>query len=370
MIQMINTLSTALLAAQDAVTPATFWMPEGASTVSADVDWAFMFVTWVSYFFFALIVGLMIVFVIRYRHRKGERFRTDGMTHHGPLEALWIIIPLLISIAIFFFGFKGYLDLAQPPKNTFDIEVVAKKWQWSFTYPNGAISTNMDGLFVPAGKPVRLIMRSYDVLHAFFVPNFRVKRDVVPGRRVALWFQCDFPTGEDASKAYNFFCAEYCGTGHSNMGGKVYVLGETEFAEWMAKQANWIEDIPDDQLYQIAGPKLYAQCSQCHTLDGSTGQGPSWKGIMDRISAGTGKFTNGQSYAGIIGPGKVYETPEDYIRDSILNPGRYIVQTFTNVMPTFKGQMNERKIDAVIGLMKHLDQFDSKGKLLSGTAAK
>ncbi len=363
--QTLLAILTAATGLADGPTAPTFWMPQGASTVAPDVDIVFDVINWICYFFFALIVVAMVAFVWKYRIREREhRFRMDGPTHHAALEATYIIVPLLLSGVIFFFGFRGYLDLATPPANSYDINVTAKKWQWAFTYPNGAVASGaVEGLVVPAGRPVRVVLRADDVLHSFFIPEFRVKRDCVPGRVGAIWFQCDYPTGMDPAKAYNLFCAEYCGTDHSKMLAKVYVLEQAEFDEWLAKQANWIEEIPDAELFTAAGPRLYAQCSQCHSLDGTAGQGPSWQGIFDRIRAGTGKFTNGQSYADLIGPGKVYETPEDYIRDSILNPGKYVVQTFGNVMPTFKGQMSERKIEAVTGMMKHLDQFDAKGKL-------
>jgi cytochrome c oxidase subunit 2 len=234
------------------------------------------------------------------------------------------------------------------------------KWAWTFKYPNGAQS---DDLYVPAGRPVRLVMRSNDVLHSLYIPAFRVKRDVVPGRYTHLWFQSDFITGMD--EGYFLFCTEYCGTGHSNMNRRVYVLGETEFNEWLEQQARWIDEIDDEELYFKAGPKIYARCSQCHSIDGSMGTGPSWKGLWEKVSGGAGsdqKFADGKSYSDIIGPGKEYATPEDYIRDSIYNPGKHLVSGYGNVMPTFKGQLSDRATDAVIGMLKRLDEFDAKGQ--------
>jgi cytochrome c oxidase subunit 2 len=347
-------------AATPAATPADFWLPSGASNHVAGVDTMFHWINYICYFFFVLVVGMMVVFVMKYRAKEGSRIRLDGMTHHQGLELSWTIIPLLISIAIFFFGFRGFVDLTTPPKNSFDVNVTAFKWGWTFKYPNGAQS---DNLVVPAGRPVRLVMRSNDVLHSCFIPAFRVKRDLVPGRFSTLWFQSDVPTGLDESKGYHLFCTEYCGTGHSNMNRKVLVLEQPEFDGWLTKQAAWLDEIPDEELYFKAGPKLYARCQQCHSLDGTAGLGPSWKGLWERVSASTGgsAFTDGKSYADLIGPGKEYATPEDYIRDSIYNPGKHLVAPYGNVMPTFKGQLNDRGVEAVIGMMRHLDEFDAKG---------
>lgn len=193
--------------------PPDFWMPVGASTIAGSVDQMLAVINWICYFFFALVVVLMVYFAWKYRVRSNShRFRMDGPVHNTPLELTWTIIPLLLCVVIFFMGFRGYLDFSQPPKNSYDIDVTAVKWAWTFKYPNGAQS---DDLYVPAGRPVRLVMRSNDVLHSLFIPAFRVKRDVVPGRYTHLWFQSDPVTGMD--EGYHLFCTEYCGTGHSNM---------------------------------------------------------------------------------------------------------------------------------------------------------
>lgn len=342
------------------VVPADFWLPIGASVNAVNVDLMFNIINYICYFFFAVILVMMVWFVLKYRAKPGTPIRTDGLTHHTGLELSWSVIPLLICIVIFFFGFTGYIDLITPPKNAFDVNVTAFKWGWQFKYPNGAQS---DNLYVPSGRPVRLVMRSNDVLHCCFIPAFRVKKDIVPGRSTTLWFQCDIPTGLDEKNGYHLFCAEYCGTGHSNMNRRVVVLPEAEFQEWLTKQAAWLDEIPDDELYFKAGPKIYARCQQCHSIDGTVGLGPSWQGIWERVtSADNGThLVDGKSYADIIGPGKEYANAEDYIRDSIFNPGKHLVAPYGNVMPTFKGQLNDRGVDAIIGMMKHLDEFDAKG---------
>ena len=366
---MLVTVSSILAQAASQPTPADFWLPIGASEQAANVDWMFNVINWICYFFFFVIVAMMAVFVLKYRGKPGTRFRGDAPTHNTLLELSWTIIPLLLSIAIFWGGFKGYVDLITPPKNSFVVNVTAFKWGWQFKYPNGAQS---DNLVVPANRPVQLTMRANDVLHCCFIPAFRVKKDIVPGRYSTLWFQCNFPTGLDEAKGYHLFCAEYCGTGHSNMNRKVLVLEQPEFDAWMVKQAAWLDEIPDDELYFKAGPKIYARCQQCHSLDGTAGLAPTWQGLWDRISNPTGavRFTDGKSYADLIGPGKEFGTPQDYVRDSIYVPGHYLVAPFGNVMPTFKGQLNDRGIDAIIGMMQHLNEFDAKGAWTKAAPAK
>lgn len=363
------TADTALLAQQTVadLKPGTFWQPPAASTTAHVVDGVWDFINWINYVFLALVTVLMVVFVVKYRHRKGAPYRTEYPHHNTPLELAWTILPTFLVMGLFWVGFKGYLDVVTAPKNAMDIHVTAQKWAWNFTYPNGAQSADQQ-LYVPANRPVRLVMRSNDVLHSLFIPDFRVKQDVVPGRYTYLWFETKYITGgPDANQpnvmagpGFNLFCTEYCGTGHSNMNRKVYVLPEAEFEEWMVKQGRWLDDISDENLVTQAGPRFYARCAQCHTLDGSTSIGPSWKGIYERVRA----YPN-------VGPGKKYETPEDYIRTSILNPGDYVVPTYANSMPTFKGQIDDRGIDAIIGYMKQLELFDPKtGKPLAQTGSK
>ncbi|MBM4105769.1 MAG: cytochrome c oxidase subunit II [Phycisphaerae bacterium] len=353
-------LPTVLLASAD---EANFWLPRAASTIAGETDFMFQVINWICYVFFALVTVLLIVFSWRYRQRTKEGFQA-GPTHHTTLEVTWTVVPLIIVIVIFFMGFKGYLNFATPPRDTYDINVTAAKWLWSFKYPNGASS---EDLYIPAEEPVRLIMRSEDVLHSLFIPEFRVKRDVVPGRYNNLWFQSDAPTGDDPNAAYHLFCTEYCGTGHSNMNRRVFVLDRVAFDEWLTKQSRWIEDIPDDELYFKAGPKIYARCSNCHSLDGAVGTGPTWKDLWQRTKDGTTEFTDGTRLADLIGPGKEYATPEDYLRDSIYNPGRHLVKPYTNAMPTFKGQLNDRMVDAVIAMIKRVDEFDAKGNWKNAT---
>ena len=349
---LMQTSSDPALAAGEGPTPKTFWLPEGASTFAEQNDWVFNFINYINYFFFFLVVGLMFYFVWKYR-QKGREVYARGPSHNTLLELGWTILPTIIVVVIFFMGFRGFVSMKAAPANAYQIDVTALRYGWVFKYPNGATS---EDLYVPAGKPVKLVMRSQDVLHSLYIRDFRVKQDVVPGRYTTMWFQADTPTAE--GKFHHLFCTEFCGVGHSNMNRKVYVLAEADFNQWLTDQSQWLDKIGDDELYFKAGPKLYARCQQCHSLDGTAGIGPTWKGIVDRVKG----YPN-------VGDGKQYPTFEDYVRSSILVPGEYVVPGFANAMPTFKGQLNDRGIDAVIGFMKHLDEFDPKtGKYLKAAA--
>ncbi|MCP4940030.1 MAG: hypothetical protein GY921_12645, partial [Phycisphaeraceae bacterium] len=237
MLAMQDAANTAAPAMQDAATTASttaapaaevrelggdFWMPPAASTLAPATDFAFQAITWLSYVFFFGITFALIYLTVKFRQKGTDvQYDAGAPVHNTPLEVGWTVIPLLLVIAIFFMGFKGFLDLSTPPKDAYEINVTAAQWNWNFKYPNGATSND---LVVPAGQPVKLVMRSNDVLHSLYIPDFRVKKDVVPGRYSYLWFQADEPTGmvpEDQSAdtvvGHYLFCTEYCGKDHSNM---------------------------------------------------------------------------------------------------------------------------------------------------------
>jgi cytochrome c oxidase subunit 2 len=362
-----------------------FWMPPADSTAAAGTDFVFDVINWICYFFFFGIVIALVWLPLKYRQKGKEiHYQADAPVHNTPLEVTWTVVPVLLLVAIFFMGFKGYLNLTTPPRNSYEINAVARQWSWSFAYPNGATSNH---LVIPAGQPVKIVMRSEDVLHALFIPDFRVKQDVVPGRYTYLWFQADAPTGivppdemDDTAVGHHLFCAEYCGQDHSNMNRKVFVLEESEFEAWTEKQARWLDDVPDEELYFVAGPRIYARCKNCHSLNGEVGIGPSWTdynslgSIWRRTADGTtpikggSKGKAGGTISDYIGEGKLYGTPEDYIRASILNPNQLLVEPFGPAMSSFKGQLSDRAIDALIGMMKHIDEFDADGRFIPATS--
>ncbi len=306
----------------------SFWMPPQISTVAHSVDSLFNFILGLSVFFFVLIVAVMLFFVIRYRRREGFD-AADSASHNTALELTWTIIPLILVVVIFFFGFRGYLDMATPPSNAYEILVDGQKWNWSFTYPNGYVDEN---LHVPVDRPVRLVMTSADVIHSLYVPAFRIKMDVVPGRYSKAWFEATEP-GE-----YQLFCAEYCGTSHSDMLAMVVVHPAGEFETWLEKASNFLETMTPVE----AGQKLFSVrgCMQCHSVDGTAKTGPTMSGVFGRTEA--------------LADGGSVVVDENYIRESILEPMARVVAGYEPVMPTYQGRLKDAEITAIIEYLKSL----------------
>jgi cytochrome c oxidase subunit II len=305
----------------------SFWLPPQASTTAPEVDWIFHLIFAISLFFFILIIGLMILFVIRYRRREGVEAQQTA-THNLALELTWSGVPVVLSIVIFFFGFKSFMNMTVTPANAYPINVTAQKWKWVFEYPNGHVA---EDLHVPVGRAVELTMSSQDVIHGFYIPAFRVQRDVVPGRYNKTWFQATTP-GE-----YQLYCAQYCGTGHSDMTALVVVHPPGEFDKWLQDASDLFKRLTPVQV----GERLYKiRCSSCHTVDGSAKIGPSWKGLFGR----TAEFKDGTTTV----------ADENYIRHFILEPNFKIIKGYEPVMPTFKGQVNDKEIGAIIDYIKTL----------------
>ncbi len=307
--------------------------PQRASTDAAMVDNIFYFILWVSIVFFVIIVGVMVLFVFKYRRREGvEAVKTA--THSNALEAFWSIIPSILVAVMFIWGFLGYMQMRTAPDNAYEIQVLAKKWVWSFEYPNGYIDPN---LHVPVDRPVRLVMSSDDVIHSLYIPVFRLKMDVVPGRYNKTWFQA---TEVNDDEGYDLFCAEYCGTQHSTMLAKVFVHKPGEFDKWLADAANFLDRMTPAEGGQV----LYNNrgCAQCHSMDGSAraGGGPSFKD------------TFGTEQPMVDGSKVVVD--EDYVRQSILEPQAKIRAGYDPRMPTYQGQLKEEEIRALIAFLKSL----------------
>ena len=326
---VLSFLVGALVGAAGVQSGPTFWMPVRGSESAGAVDQLFGFVFWVSVFFFLLIVGLMVLFVVRYRRRPERLEAEPSPLHNTPLEIAWTVIPILIVIVIFAWGFKVFLDVNTPPANAYEIQVTGQKWKWLFTYPNGQVEEN---LHVPRATPISLVMTSEDVIHGFYIPAFRLKRDVLPGRYVKVWFSA-VETGE-----YQIFCTQYCGTGHSDMLAKVIVHEPGEFDRWLADASNFLTKMPPAQ----AGERLYKTrgCAQCHSVDGRAGTGPTFKGLFGQRVACEGNVT--------------VTADENYVRESILDPQAKVVAGFQPVMPTFKGRLKDQEITAIIAYLKTL----------------
>ncbi len=308
----------------------SFWMPVEASTSAGEVDGLFTFVLWVCIAFFALIVALMVAFVIRYRRREG-REPEPSPDHNTRLEVTWAVIPVILVIIIFAWGFKAFLDINTPPADAYEVQVTAQKWKWLFTYPNGHVDEN---LHVPLDRPVKVVMTSEDVIHSFYVPAFRIKRDVVPGRYSTIWFRAT------RAGTFQIFCAEYCGDGHSDMLASVVVHEPGGFETWLAKAEAQTASLSPAQ----AGEHLYRTrgCAQCHSVDGKAGIGPSFRGLFGHTVALRG--------------GATVTADENYVRESILDPQAKVVAGFDPVMPTYKGRISDQDITAIVAYLKTLEK--------------
>jgi cytochrome c oxidase subunit 2 len=317
-------------------TTGTTFLPPPGSTIATDVDALFNFLFYISVFFFVLIMSLVVFFAIRYRRRGEAPKLTPGISHNTALEMTWIIIPLILVGIIFVWGFKGFIRMSVVPKDAMEIKVTGQKWFWSFSYPEGANTINE--LVVPAGKPIKLLMSSQDVIHSFFVPDFRIKRDVLPNRYTVTWFEAHKP-GE-----HHLFCAEYCGTDHSAMVGKVRVVSEREYNEWLQESMVSGEGMSAEDF----GAKLYVSktCNTCHSIDGSANNGPSFLGIYGEEA--------------LMADGSRVTVDENYIRESILTPQKKVAAGYEPIMPTFQGLVQAHEIDALIAFIKSLKEKEDE----------
>ncbi|MEE9214255.1 MAG: cytochrome c oxidase subunit II [Thermodesulfobacteriota bacterium] len=310
------------------------WLPEAASNFAERVDNVLIFITVISLIFFILITACLVYFSIKYR-KKSDDDETPYITGNETLEIIWTLVPSVLLIIIFIWAFLVYKDMRTPPKDAIEINVVARQWLWQFEYGNGLKTINE--LYLQKNRPVRLVMRAEDVIHSFFVPAFRVKQDILPGRYTQLWFT---PT---KIGTFNLFCAEYCGTGHSAMLARVNVLSPESYDRW-AKGDEVEDTIIGVQGLSLSekGEKLYKErgCNACHSIDGSVLVGPSFKGLFGR----KGEFQDGSKY----------KADENYIRNSILNPQGQIVQGYQPVMPSYKGILSGDDVTAIIEYMKTL----------------
>jgi len=306
-----------------------FLLPQGASTHVGEMDGLFMFITILTVFFFFFNGGLIFYAVRRWR-RRSDREVTPHITHDTRLELVWSLIPLIVVMVIFFWGFRGYVKAWVAPNESMEIIVTGKKWVWEFEYPDGTRTLN--DLHVPVNQPVKLVLTAEDVIHSFYIPEFRLKRDAIPGRYTELWFTATRPG------VYQVFCTEYCGKGHSDMLARIFVDTPEQYETFLREGDEQVRKMPLKEL----GRLVYENkgCATCHSLDGTRGQGPSWKGIWAQKHRGA--------------DGKEYLVDADYIRQSILAPQAVIVQGYEPIMPTYQGLLREREILALIEFIKDL----------------
>jgi cytochrome c oxidase subunit II len=299
--------------------------PQQASTVAGSVDALYFFMVAVTAFFSIIIAAAVIFFAVRFRRRSDEEV---GHPSHGSLvlELTWSIIPLGIAMVMFVWGAGVYFQINTPPNDAMEIYVVGKRWMWKAQHVTGQKEINE--LHVPVNQPVKLIIGSEDVIHAFYVPAFRVKMDAVPGRSTTMWFEATKP-GE-----YHLFCAEYCGTSHSGMIGKVVVMEQGDFQAWLGG------GVPTGSLAE-SGAKLFNElgCITCHTGD-STARGPKLQGLF----GSTATLANGEKVL----------VDENYVRESIVTPTAKMVAGFPPLMPTYQGQVSEEQILQLIAYIKSI----------------
>jgi cytochrome c oxidase subunit 2 len=300
--------------------------PESASTVSGDVDALYLYLCGVTIFFALLIGGVLVFFVIRYRRRNP--FEIPRPIEGSPkLEMLWSVIPFLIAMSFFVWGASLYYRQYRPPKNAIEVYVVGKQWMWKFQHTTGQREINE--LHVPVGRKIKLIMATEDVIHDVFIPAFRIKADVVPGRYTTEWFEATKPG------RYHLFCAEYCGMNHSGMGGWVVVMEPTEFENWLSGNANQMSPAAaGQQMFESLG------CASCHGANAEGGRGPALLGVY------------GSNV--VLNNGQTVRADESYLRESVLNPQARIVTGFGPIMPSFQGQLSEEQLLQLVAYIKSL----------------
>src|SRR5713226_6335644 len=300
--------------------------PERASSFAGSVDALFFYLLLVTVFFSAVITIAILYFFLKFRRKKPDEI---GIAIPGSmaLEAAWMGIPFLLAMVMFGWGASIYVNMRRPPKEALEIYVIAKQWMWKLQQPDGRREINE--LHIPVNRDVRLVMASEDVIHDFFVPAFRVKTDVVPGRYNTMWFR---PTKVGR---YHFFCAQYCGTNHALMGGWVTVMEPPDYAAWLSGSSGAEAD-------PVAlGEKLFVEkaCSTCHLASG-LGRAPSLNGLYGAKV--------------LLADGSTVTADDAYIRESILQPKAKIVAGYQPLMPTFQGQLTEEQILNLTAYIKSL----------------
>jgi len=321
------------------------FLPKEASEWARSVDHLHFFVFIAAMIGAWAVVATTLVFIVRFRRRTAGQSteRVDPKPVH---EVLFIGVPLALFLTWFAIGYPQYVTLQTPPKNASDVYVMAKKWMWKFAYPGGPNST--DVLRVPAGRPVRLLLTSRDVIHSFFVPALRLKQDALPGRYTQTWFEATEPG------RYPIFCAEYCGLGHSAMLGELVVMPPAEFDAWIDQQrrsnqaaaqdseptASEEIDIRGNLVEQGRRIAAMQGCFKCHTVDGTQHIGPTWLDLYNRKVR--------------LEDGRTIVADEAYLTRSMMEPNFEVVAGYKPVMPTFQGKLSAPEAAAIVEFIKTL----------------
>lgn len=308
-------------------------LPKSASNFVDDVDKAFLFIIGISIFFLVAITVTMIYFIMRYRKEKNPvATQIEGSTK---LEIVWTVIPTIIVMFMFYYGWAGWKPMTQIPEDNFPITSVSRMWSWSFEYPNGRVT---DTLYVPEGENIKLDLVAADVIHSLYIPAFRVKQDMIPGTDSEMWFNSEKP-GE-----YDLFCAEYCGLRHSYMATSVIVLPQDEFDKWYNDST--LMETAATMDPKLAGLAVLRKngCNACHSMDGSKLVGPSYKGLwgMPRMVETDGEMRE------VI-------ADEEYIKRAIYEPNADIVEGYQKgMMLSYKDMVTEEELESIITYFKSL----------------
>jgi cytochrome c oxidase subunit 2 len=291
--------------------------------MAGQVDALYIYLLLVAGVMTALIFLAVMALAIKYRRaRHPNAEQIEGSTI---LEIIWSVIPFFVMLTFFIWGAVIYFQERTPPADSTEVYVVAKQWMWKIEHVEGQREINE--LHVPTGQDIKLIMTSQDVIHSFFVPAFRIKQDVLPGRYTTLWFKATKPG------RYHLFCAEYCGTQHSGMGGDIVVMEPRDYAQWMAGGPSAPLQETGKQLFSALG------CATCHRFD-VQGRGPNLVGLYNTDV--------------LLEDGRMVKADENYVRESILNPTAKIVKGFKPVMPTFQGIVSDEQLNALVAYVKSL----------------
>lgn len=315
------------------------YFPEQAGLLSAEVDAIYIFMLAVSLFFTVLVVALSVIFSIQYRKRNEKM--PEAIHGNLVLELTWTGIPLLLTLFMFAWGTAVYIKQVRIPENAKEIFVVGKQWMWKIQHGEGP--REMNELHVPINQPIKLTMTSEDVIHSFYIPAMRMKQDTVPGRYSFMWFQATKPG------KYHIFCAEYCGTKHSGMIGSLYAMEPADYQKWLDERIkNPLEPVANQPASSssvespvVHGEKLFTElkCITCHSQT-SGAMGPDLAGLFGRDVK--------------LEDGRTVPADETYLRHSIINPADGIVQGYSALMPTYKGQVSEEQLLSLVAYIKSL----------------
>ncbi len=306
--------------------------------MASQVDGLYFLLVAVSAFFTVLIFFTVFLFAVKYR--KSAHPKSEHIEGSLPLELTWTLIPLGISMIFFAWGALIYFQEARPPRGAMEVYGVGKQWMWKFEHETGQREIN--ALHVPVNRDIKMILSSQDVIHSFYVPAFRIKQDVLPGRYTSTWFR---PTKVGT---YHLFCAEYCGTEHSGMIGEVVVMEPTAYQAWLNSGGS-------STTMAVNGKELFTQlgCATCHRSDGTQGRGPNLVGVF-------GKSVQ-------LADGRTVMADENYVRESILNPQAKVTAGFQPIMPTFQGQVTEESLGALVSYVKSLSSANGGQQKAEGS---